>query len=163
MDGPVGVWTRARIKGDRRRRSRKDAARKGTSRTKCNVGTLKRKTGAQDEAQRPASIETTSSTAHAVLSVSVCSLRPAICSLHSAAEAAFPECRLLFVPLLLLLLLMLLLLLLLVPIRQSQHIPCQPAPQTLPRSSDWPSMPSQGHSSSMRLLIRRSTNNQRGG
>lgn len=52
-----------------------------------------------------------------------------------------------------------------VVILQSQHMGCQHAPQTLPRSSDWPSMPSQGHNhnSSMRLLIRRSANNQRGG
>lgn len=51
----------------------------------------------------------------------------------------------------------------LLPHVQLQHTRCQHAPQTLQRSSDWPSMPSQDHSSSMRLLVRRSANNQRGG
>lgn len=104
----------------------------------------------------------------------VCSLHSALCSLRyavcrwPAADAAFPELPPppsppppldLALPCLLALpgpssLLSSLI--------QSQHIRCQHAPQTLPRSSDWPSMPSQDHSSSMRLLVRRSANNQRG-
>lgn len=109
------------------------------------------------------------STAHAV-----CSLRSALCSLQSVGGLQqmrrFPNCRLLFVSFFLLPLPACLAVRvvpcpfcsLLFSLIQLQHIRCQHAPQTLPRSSDWPSMPSQDHSSSMRLLIRRSANNQRG-
>lgn len=70
---------------------------------------------------------------------------------QSAADVAFPECRLLLTS-------------------PSLHRPHTVTVHTLstcasplPRSSDWPPMPSQGHSSSMRLLVRRSTKQPEGG
>jgi hypothetical protein len=132
------------------------------------------KGGALDEAQHPASIETSAPR----MQPAHCSL-PVVCRLQQMRR--FPNCRFFFPPLALGSCSSSLVALPTWPpgrlaawppgpssllssvILQLQHIGCQHGPQTLPRSSDWPSMPSQEHNSSMRLLIRRSANNQRGG